>query len=87
MQQLTPDGNPPSRFARWCPACRSWYTHTGSRRCGVCGTALVRQAKIEKPKPGELRPGIVAEFADPRDRYDPARELATLRARLQPHRV
>jgi hypothetical protein len=40
---------------------------------------MVRQPK---PKPGELRPGIVEEFSDPRDRYDPARELADLRERL-----
>jgi hypothetical protein len=40
---------------------------------------MVRQPK---PKEGELRPGVVAEFADPRDRYDPAFVLAELRARL-----
>jgi len=42
----------------------------------------VRPAFKTKAKPGELRPGIVAEFDDPRDRCDPARELAALRARL-----
>lgn len=78
---LTPIGTPPSRFARWCPRCCAWLEHTGARRC-LCGTALVRQGKAEKPRPGELRPGIVGEFADMRDRYDPSRELAELRARL-----
>lgn len=81
--ELTPEGTPPSRFARWCPSCRCWLEHTGCRRCFYCGAAVVRQPKIVKLKAGELRPGVVAEFADPRDRYDPTRELAALRARLR----
>jgi hypothetical protein len=82
-EQLTPDSDPPSRSARWCPACRGWLLTQGRRRCPTCHTAVVRPMKIPpKPKPGELRPGIIAEFADPRDRYDPARELAKLRAQL-----
>lgn len=83
---LNPIGEPPSRFARWCPSCRAWFTHTGVRRCAVCQTALVRQTKpetIAPPKPWELRPGVVAEFTDRRDAFDPARELAELRARLK----
>lgn len=80
---LTPDGIPPTRFARWCPGCCCWYTHTGRTRCTVCRAALVRQrSRPDRPMAGELRPGVVAEFADVRDRYDPARELAELRARL-----
>jgi hypothetical protein len=38
--------------------------------------------KAEKPRRGELRPGIVAEFEDQRDRYDPSHLIANLRARL-----
>jgi len=83
VEQLTPDSDPPSRFSRWCPRCRLWYEHLRRRRCG-CGAALVRPMKSPpKPKPGELRPGIIAEFDDPRDRYDPRRELAAIRARLR----
>jgi hypothetical protein len=65
---LTPIGDPPSRHARWCPACQLWLEHTRSRRC-VCGAAVVRQpyrARV-RPQAGELRPGIVGEFEDPRD--------------------
>jgi len=78
---LTPIGEPPSRSARWCPRCQVWKPHCGNRRC-ACGTAVVRPARVERSRPGELRPGVVGEFADPRDRYDPSRELAELRARL-----
>jgi hypothetical protein len=81
---LTPDGEPPSRGARWCPSCHVWIESAelrGRRRCW-CGTAVVRPAFVSKLKAGELRPGIVAEFADPRDRYDPTRVLTELRARL-----
>lgn len=84
---LNPVGEPPSRSARWCPACQRWIVFQfGRRRCASCGTAVVRPAKAEQPRPGELRPGVVAEFADPRDRYDPSRELAELRARLTARR-
>lgn len=80
---LTPIGEPPSRSARWCPRCQCWYPYAGGRRrCAVCAAAFVRPTKVEEPRPGELRPGVVAEFADIRDRYDPSRELAELRARL-----
>jgi hypothetical protein len=79
---LNPVGEPPTRFARWCPYCQQWKTHTGARRCVDCGTAVIRQTKVEKPKPGELRPGVIAEFDDPRDRYDATDTLADLRARL-----
>jgi len=84
LEQLTPDSDPPTRGSRWCPRCRLWYELRGRRRCG-CGAALVRQPFRTTPKAGELRPGVVAEFADPRDRYDPQRELAELRARLTRH--
>jgi hypothetical protein len=81
---LTPVGDAPDRSARWCPSCTVWITGLrGRRRCGLCGTAVVRQPFQYKLKSGELRPGIVAEFADPRDRYNPARELADARARLK----
>lgn len=81
---LNPEGEPPSRSARWCPSCRVWIVfQCGRRRCAACGTAVVRPAKPEKLKPGELRPGIIAEFDDPRDRYDPRGELAAMRARLK----
>lgn len=84
MEILTPIGDPPTRSARWCPKCHCWVVFQfGRRRCQACGTAVVRPVKAEKPKLGELRPGIIAEFADPRDRYDPTRELAELRARLK----
>jgi hypothetical protein len=66
---LTPDGEPPTRSHRWCPSCRMWVTHlNGSRRCW-CGAAVVRQGfRSRHREPGELRPGVVAEFTDPRDR-------------------
>lgn len=77
---LTPIGDPPDRSARWCPRHQQW-THQRTRRC-LCGAALVRQARVDRSRPGELRPGIVAEFHDPRDRYDPSRLIASLRAHL-----
>jgi hypothetical protein len=84
FEQLTPESDPPSRSARWCPTCRLWLTELcGRRRCRFCGAAVVRPAFRSKTKAGELRPGVVAEFADPRDRYDPTRELAALRTRLK----
>ncbi len=80
---LTPIGEPPSRGARWCPSCRCWYGFIGGRRrCGFCGTAVVRPTKPERSVPGELRPGVVAEFDDPRDLDDPD-PLAELRGRLR----
>lgn len=83
---LNPIGEPPSRGARWCPSCQGWLDsreHRGRRRCDRCYTALVRPMKIPpKPKAGELRPGTIAEFADPRDRYDPSPLIASLRTRL-----
>jgi hypothetical protein len=54
----------------------------GRRRC-VCGAAVVRQTRHERPVPGELRPGVIAEFDDPRDRFDPTDTLAELRERLR----
>lgn len=83
LEQLTPDGDPPSRGARWCPSCREWRTELRGRRRCLCGTAVVRQPFQSKPKAGELRPGVVAEFADPRDSDDPIWELEALRARLK----
>jgi hypothetical protein len=81
--ELTPDSDPPTRHARWCPACREWVTHCRGRLRCWCGTAVVRPAwQPRHREPGVLRPGVVAEFADPRDRYDPKRELEELRARL-----
>ncbi len=65
---LSPIGVPPTSSARWCPRCREWKTHTGARRCHVCGAAVVRQTRIPKALPNELRPGVDAEFLDPRDR-------------------
>lgn len=82
---LTPVGEPPSRSARWCPRCQVWDTQArGRRRCVLCGAALIRpMVRERKPKPWELRPGVVAEFSDPRDRHEPgARALAEMRARL-----
>lgn len=82
---LTPIGDPPNVSARWCPQCCHWIERRqmrGRRRC-LCGAAVIRQTRSEKPRPGELRPGIIAEFSDPRDRYDPSRELAELRERLR----
>jgi hypothetical protein len=82
FEQLAPDGDPPSRGSRWCPRCRCWYEHLRRRRCG-CGAALVRpMARQPKPRPGELRPGVVAEFNDPRDHDEAKRTLTELRARL-----
>lgn len=83
---LNPIGEPSSPGDRWCPSCQGWFAswqHQGRRRCECCGTALVRPMKADpptRPRPFELRPGVIAEFADPRDRYDPSRELAELRA-------
>ena len=80
---LTPDGPPPERWGwGWCPRHAQWVPTSGSRLCNYCRTPLVRLPRPEGSLPGELRPGIVGEFADPRDRYDPSRELAELRARL-----
>jgi hypothetical protein len=83
-ESLTPISDPPDRSARWCPACGIWITNLrGRRRCRLCHTAVVRpMVHPLRPRPFELRPGVIAEFADPRDRYDPTRELAALRARL-----
>lgn len=81
---LTPTSAPPNASARWCPSCGRWIERQeirGRRRCH-CGAAVVRQTFRERSVPGQLRPGIIAEFSDPRDRYNPARELAELRARL-----
>jgi len=65
---LQPMGDPPDRSARWCPSCGLWITNLrGRRRCGLCHTAVVRPPFRSRPRPGELRPGIVAEFDDPRD--------------------
>lgn len=69
LGSLTPDGHPPCPSARWCPSCCRWMLRAeirGRRRCR-CGAAVVRQTRGERSLPGELRPGIVAEFADPRD--------------------
>ena len=66
---LTPIGLPPNRSARWCPSCCAWIERgvlRGRRRCG-CGAAVVRQGLRTKAQPNELRPGVVAEFTDPRD--------------------
>jgi tRNA(Ile2) C34 agmatinyltransferase TiaS len=63
---LTPDGEPPTRSARWCPTCRRWLERSG-RRCAKCGTAVVRPARRVRHQKGELRPGVIAEFEDPRD--------------------
>jgi hypothetical protein len=66
--QLTPDGEPPGRGSRWCPRCQAWIEYAfGRRRCASCGTALIRPMRPRTPKPGELRPGVIAEFDDPRD--------------------
>ena len=86
---LTPIGEPPFRGSRWCPMCRRWIDACGVRRCPDCHTAVVRppylglRELVVKPKPGELRPGIIAQFDDPRDRYDPTRALAEMRTRLR----
>ena len=64
---LLPDGLPPTRWARWCPRCCVWKSTCGSRRCLECGCAVVRPARYERRRAGELRPGVVAEFEDPRD--------------------
>jgi hypothetical protein len=84
---LNPIGQPPSRGARWCPACQRWFERlAGCRTLGsrgpICAYALVRPTKCDAPKPNELRPGVVAEFDDPRDRFDPSAVLARTRARL-----
>jgi hypothetical protein len=86
---LTPSTDPPSRSARWCPSCCVWWLaiHArGRRRCPVCRAALVRQMPMPKPRPGELRPGIIAQFNDPRDHDVAAATLATVRAQLQEQR-
>lgn len=87
---LIPHSDPPSRFARWCPACLVWLEpiqRRGRRRCGMCGSAVVRQGFQSKPRPGELRPGIIAEFNDPRD-HDTfgTATLAKVREQLQERR-
>jgi hypothetical protein len=80
---LTPTGPPPeSRGWGWCPRHAEWVCTSGSRLCNYCRTPLVRLPRPVQPRPGELRPGVVAEFADTRDRFDPTRALAELRARL-----
>jgi hypothetical protein len=87
---LIPHSGPPSRFARWCPSCLVWLepmVWRGRRRCPTCGSALVRPSLPVKPRPGELRPGIIAEFNDPRDATLGTTTLAKIRAQLQePHR-
>jgi hypothetical protein len=42
-----------------------------------------RSIHHDRPRAGELRPGVIAEFDDPRDRYDASGVLATLRKDLQ----
>jgi hypothetical protein len=37
----------------------------------------------DRAQPGELRPGVIAEFDDPRDRYDASDVLARLRKDLR----
>jgi hypothetical protein len=65
---LTPEGEPPTVWARWCPSCRLWVTHINGRRRCWCGAAVVRLGyRPRHREPGELRPGVVAEFDDPRD--------------------
>lgn len=65
---LTPDSEPPTRSARWCPSCCRWMTELRGRLRCVCGAAVVRPGYQSRHRePGELRPGVVAEFADPRD--------------------
>ncbi len=69
LGSLTPDGNPPDKSARWCPVCCQWIDRQeirGRRRC-PCGAAVVRQTRGERSLPGELRPGVLPEFIDPRD--------------------
>ncbi len=83
---LTPLTAPPSRGARWCPSCCAWWLAVdarGRRRCPVCRAALVREMPTPKPRPGELRPGIIAEFNDPRDHTFGTATLAQLRAQFQ----
>jgi len=67
---LTPEGDPPTRTARWCPSCRMWVEYLSGRRRCFCGAAVLRPAyRSRRPRErGELRPGVVAEFEDPRDR-------------------
>lgn len=87
---LTPLGEPPYRGSRWCPSCCCWWHRHSKRprrRCVICHTALVRSMPLRTPREGELRPGIVAEFRDPRDVYDATGELAALRARLRTRHV
>jgi len=64
MIDLTPIGEPPSRCARWCPQCCCWWTHVRRRRCPACRAAVVRQRPLRIPRPGELRPGIVAQWSE-----------------------
>jgi hypothetical protein len=69
LGSLTPEGKPPNGSARWCPDCCRWIDRIelrGRRRC-VCGAAVVRQTRGERSLTNELRPGVVAEFEDPRD--------------------
>lgn len=71
-ESLTPVGDPPDHSARWCPSCCAWIDRRilrGRRRC-FCGAAVVRQTRGGRSIPGELRPGIAAMFADPRDDAD-----------------
>jgi hypothetical protein len=70
LGSLTPASEPPNRSARWCPGCEAWIDRTelrGRRRC-ACGAAVVRQTRGDRSLPGELRPGVVAMWADPRER-------------------
>lgn len=69
LDSLTPEGEPPTRGARWCPSCRMWVTQLNGRLRCFCGAAVVRPGyRPRHREPGELRPGVVAEFEDPRDR-------------------
>ena len=79
---LTPVGAPPSRGDRWCPRCTTWIAARGRRRCPTCLAALVRAAPAPpKLRPGELRPGVIEQFRDPRDW--PAPDFRALRRRLK----
>lgn len=86
MDDLTPIGEPPTRTARWCPRCQAWVEGHGRRRCATCAAALIRprvRHAATRSTRDELRPGVYAEFDDPRDRYDPRAVLATLREKLR----
>jgi hypothetical protein len=88
---LTPPTDPPTRSARWCPSCCAWWLAVqarGRRRCPVCRAALVRQMPMPTPRPGELRPGIIAQFNDPRDHVTlGTATLAQIRAQLHDRRT